>query len=350
FFDRLGKKLISFLHETTADGFVYRVDMRLRPFGDSGPLTTSFGALEHYYQIHGRDWERYALIKGRVIGGTPADVEALEAITRPFVYRRYLDFGALDAVREMKAMITAESTKYGLDADLKRGPGGIREIEFIGQTFQLIRGGREPPLRRREIISVLTVCGEQGLLASGEVAGLIDAYRFLRVVEHRLQQVHDRQTQELPSDPDERARIAYGVGFATWESFDAALGAHRETVSRCFAVLLGVPIAESNPTDLLWRHAASLDRTQQILAAAGFADLELAQRALEQIKDPRFLTRLSMEARARLDRLVPALVAECAGRADGARTLRRLVDLVRAIARRSVYIALLADNSGALKR
>ena len=353
FFDRLGKKLIAILNDTTADGFVYRVDMRLRPFGDSGALTSSFSALEHYYQVHGRDWERYALIKGRVIDGDPRDLQALDAITRPFVFRRYLDFGALEAVRDMKALINAEVAKYGLEHDVKRGAGGIREIEFIGQMFQLIRGGREARLRQRGIVAVLTVCGELGLIAASEVAGLIAAYRFLRVTEHRLQQVGDAQTQVLPTTVDERARLAYGMGFLEWTEFLIALDAQRAQVRHSFAALLS-PLEGQAPrslaTDLLWRHGLDIDRTQEMLSLAGFADIEQASRVLTQLKDPRFLGRLSQESRARLDRLMPALVVECAHRPQGARTLSRLAELVRAVARRSVYLALLADNPSALKR
>ncbi len=355
YFDRLGKKLIAMLNDTTADGFVYRVDMRLRPFGDSGALTANFSALEHYYQVHGRDWERYALIKGRVIDGVPQDLQALEAITRPFVYRRYLDFGALEAVRDMKALINAEVAKYGLEQDVKRGAGGIREVEFIGQMFQLIRGGRETRLRQRGIIAVLTACQELALIEAAEVAGLISAYQFLRVTEHRLQQVHDEQTQALPTTPDERARLAYAMGYADWAAFLAGLDAHRARVQISFAALLSpleAPAPVSPSSDLLWRHGLDLDldRTQEMLSLAGFADREQAAQVLAPLKDPRFLGRLSQEARARLDRLMPALVMECAQRPQGAVTLNRLANFVRAVARRSVYLALLAENSSARKR
>ncbi|MGD9600177.1 MAG: bifunctional [glutamate--ammonia ligase]-adenylyl-L-tyrosine phosphorylase/[glutamate--ammonia-ligase] adenylyltransferase [Gammaproteobacteria bacterium] len=353
FFDRLGKKLIPLLNDTTHDGFVYRVDMRLRPFGDSGALSMNFTALEHYYQVHGRDWERYALIKGRVIDGEPRDLQALEAITRPFVFRRYLDFGALEAVRDMKALINAEVARYGLEDDVKRGAGGIREIEFIGQMFQLIRGGREPRLRQRSIVAVLRVCADLGLIAPDDVAHLVAAYRFLRVTEHRLQQVRDEQTQALPTSAEERARLAYGMGFERWADFAAALAAHREHVRQSFAALLapGEETAPASPeSDLLWRHGLDLDRTQEMLSLAGFADLAAASKVLGELKDPRFLGRLSVEARNRLDRLMPALVGACARHRDAATTLARLGELVRAIARRSVYIALLADNPAALQR
>jgi glutamate-ammonia-ligase adenylyltransferase len=353
FFDRLGKKLIAALNDITADGFVYRVDMRLRPFGESGALTSSFSALEHYYSVHGRDWERYALIKGRVINGDARDMQQLEAITRPFVFRRYLDFGALEAVREMKALINAEVARYGMEHDVKRGAGGIREIEFIGQMFQLIRGGREPRLRQRGIVAVLEVCAELDLIPPAEVAGLIEAYRFLRMTEHRLQQVRDEQTQALPESLEERARIAFSTGFDTWPEFLTALETQRARVRHSFAALLS-PSEEQAPVETgseqLWRDGLDPDRTQDTLATAGFEDLARTAEVIAQLKDPRFLGRLSQEARVRLDRLMPALVAACAGREAATETLARLAELVRAVARRSVYLALLADNPGALKR
>ena len=353
FFDRLGRRLIALLNDTTSDGFVYRVDMRLRPFGESGALTTSFSSLEHYYEMHGRDWERYALIKGRVIEGPASDVQLLESITRPFVFRRYLDFGALEAVRAMKALITAEVERYGLEHDVKRGAGGIREVEFIGQMFQLIRGGREPRLRARGIVDVLMTCADLGLMPQAEVEGLVEAYRFLRVTEHRLQQVRDEQTQALPLSPDERARLAFGLGFTDWTVFLAALEHHRAHVRHSFAELLA-PSSPALPTapalDVLWRDALDAERSQALLATAGFDDLPAAEAVIADLKDARFLGRLSGEARARLDRLMPALVAACAGKPSSAETLRRVAGLVHAVARRSVYLALLADNPDALRR
>ena len=357
YFDRLGKKLIAVLNDVTVDGFVYRVDMRLRPFGDSGALTASFAALEQYYQVHGRDWERYALIKARPLTGTNEDRAALEEITRPFVYRRYLDFGAFEAVREMKAMIDAEVARYGLERDIKRGAGGIREVEFIGQAFQLVRGGREPRLRLRQILPALRGCIELGLLDTADVTALTNAYIFLRVTEHRLQQVHDAQTQTLPDAPLEQTRLAYGLGFDDWASFAARLEGHRAAVRGCFASLLMPQPAPADDNEQIaetgarvWRAAADLDSTQEILVTAGFDDITQATAALGQLKDPRFLARLSSEARARLDRLMPPLVAACARQPDGAVALTRLAELVRAIARRSVYLALLADHGGALTR
>ncbi len=349
YFDRLGKQLIGLLHDPTADGFVYRVDMRLRPFGESGALTISFSAFEHYLEVHGRDWERYALIKGRLINGTMADQAALETLIRPFVFRRYLDFGALEAVRSMKVLIQAEVARYGLEEDVKRGSGGIREIEFIGQTFQLIRGGRESRLRAREIRTVLEACADLRLLASTEVDGLLSAYRFLRITEHRLQQVQDEQTQALPSETPARVRLAFGMGFSDWDTFKAALDVHRACVQQSFFALLGPPpTMPKAPREiaLLWPplrpfgDAAEGALPNHLVAAA---------RALAPLQEPRFLARLSPAARARLDRLMPAVLTACSTGAEAAETLHRVAGLIRSVARRSVYLALLADQPQALR-
>ena len=359
FFDRLGKRLIGFLNDVTVDGFVYRVDMRLRPFGDSGALTASFAALEQYYLLHGRDWERYALIKGRVVHGSETDRALFGEIARPFIYRRYLDFGAIEAVREMKGLIDAEVRREGaLRSDIKRGAGGIREVEFIGQALQLVRGGREARLRCAPIQPVLTVCGELGLLTAEDVRALLAAYRFLRVTEHRLQQVHDAQTQTLPATAAEQARLAFGMGFVDWPALDAALDAHRTAVRQRFEVLLSPPgeVADnSRPTAQLllsevWRAPADSESLTAGLQQAGFDDAAAAAGTLVTLRDSRFLGRLSNHARDRLDRLMPRLLQACATQQQGARVLARVAALLHAVARRSVYLALLADHHLALGR
>ena len=359
FFDRLGKRLIGFLNDVTVDGFVYRVDMRLRPFGDSGALTASFAALEQYYLLHGRDWERYALIKGRVIHGSDTDRALFAEIARPFIYRRYLDFGAIEAVREMKGLIDAEVRREGsLRSDIKRGAGGIREVEFIGQALQLVRGGREARLRRAPIQPVLAVCGDLGLLTGEDVAALLAAYRFLRVTEHRLQQVHDAQTQMLPVDPAEQARLAFGLGFDDWPALEATLDAHRAAVRQRFEVLLCVPTspaaaavpAEQALLTELWQAPSDGPALDAGLHRAGFEDGAAAAATLTALRDSRFLARLSNHARDRLDRLMPRLLQECAAQAEGARVLARVAALLHAVARRSVYLALLADHHLALGR
>ncbi len=354
YFDRLGKRVIALLNDQTAAGFVFRVDMRLRPFGDSGPLTSNFDALEHYYQLHGRDWERYAFIKARIITGAEGDRKRLRAILKPFVYRRYIDYGAIEAVREMKALISAEVARKDREDNVKLGSGGIREIEFIGQTFQLIRGGREAQLRQRSILAVLQACAELRLLEPADAAALADAYRFLRRTEHRLQQVADRQTHQLPSDEIEQSRLAFGMGFPSYGTFDAELTRHRDVVRRCFQALLTpeAPARERQPQALTAATALWSEEPihESELTALGFEDAPASRAVIETLKAPRFLARLSREGRDRLDRLMPHLLATTGKRTHSAQTLARLAELVRAIARRSVYVSLLADHPATLQR
>src|SRR5690554_2678723 len=208
FFTRLGRKLIQALDNVTVDGFVFRVDMRLRPFGDSGCLVASFEAMEDYYQTQGREWERYAMIKARPVTGSDEDKKAISELLRPFIYRRYLDYGMFDSLREMKAMIAGQLHYKGMQNNIKLGAGGIREIEFIGQVFQLIYGGRDKPLQQRPILTILEVLAERNLLSGYAVTALKNAYDFLRRTEHRIQAWADQQTHLLPKEAAAQARLA----------------------------------------------------------------------------------------------------------------------------------------------
>ncbi len=356
YFDRVGREFIGLLNDKTADGYVFRVDMRLRPFGDSGPLTSSLAAIEHYYALHGRDWERYALIKARALCGDERCRLALEGLVRPFVFRRYLDFGALDALREMKALIDRETSSTALNDNVKRGRGGIREIEFTGQLFQLTRGGREARLRQRALMPTLAACVELGLLEADEVATLSASYRFLRMVEHRLQQVRDEQTHSLPHDDKERARIAFAAGFADWDALHFELDSHRQATRALFAALLkpaGAPDEEApntvNAWDSLWQEANEDDLVAR-LATLGRADGALLAEVVLGLKAERFQSRLSQHSRARLDRIMPTLLEWACTRDIKDETLQRVAALLRAVAGRSVYLAFLADNPDALAR
>jgi glutamate-ammonia-ligase adenylyltransferase len=357
YFDRVGRELIGLLNDKTADGYVFRVDMRLRPFGDSGPLTSSLAAIEHYYALHGRDWERYALIKARALCGDERCRLALEALVRPFVFRRYLDFGALDALREMKALIDRETSSTALNDNVKRGRGGIREIEFTGQLFQLTRGGREARLRQRALMPTLKACAELGLLEADEVATLSASYRFLRMVEHRLQQVRDEQTHSLPRDEKERARIAFAAGFADWDALQAELNRHRHATRALFAALLkpaGAPdedaAASVSVWESLWQQASEDEPLGARLAELGRADSAVLAELVLALKAERFQARLSQHSRARLDRIMPTLLEWACTRALKDETLQRVAALLRAVAGRSVYLAFLADNPDALAR
>ena len=230
-----GKRVAQLLGSPTDDGFVYRVDLRLRPFGDSGPVAVSFDAFEDYLQQHGRDWERYAYVKARpVFGGDYGFAELYRDVLRPFVYRRYLDFSVFESLRGMKELIAREVERRELQQNVKLGPGGIREIEFIVQAFQLLRGGSTPRLQGRSLLEVLPQLAGQKLLPADAVAELQAAYRFLRRVENRLQEWNDEQTHELPVDEGARARLALAMGQPGWPALEAELDAPPGAGQRAF--------------------------------------------------------------------------------------------------------------------
>ena len=355
FFLQLGRKLVKVLGEQTADGFVYRVDMRLRPFGTQGPLVLSFDALEEYYQTHGRDWERYALIRARAVSGDMVLAAELLERLRPFVYRRYIDFGTLQALRSLKVVMEQEVARKGMEHSVKHGPGGIREVEFTAQAFQMVRGGRNPALRYRRLLTVLARLGELGLLPDHAVVSLSAAYRFLRTVEHRLQQVADRQEHMLPLDEADRARIAAGMGDASWEAFRERLDRHRRNVEEQFAQVFG----EDRDTDddstvepLGAALAASTDDATGValLEDAGFAAAREAWSILARYRDTIALKMPDALGHERLSRLAPDLLRAVAIQGNATTTLERVMEVIESVARRSVYLALLAERSIALSQ
>lgn len=356
FFTALGRKLIATLDAPTADGFVFRVDMRLRPYGNSGPLVMSFNALETYYQSQGREWERYAMIKARVIAGDRVRGAQLLETLRPFVYRRYLDYGALESLRELKQMIAREVARRGMEDNIKLGRGGIREIEFVGQAFQLIRGGRDPKLRQRSILPVLRYLGEEALLPASAAAELIEAYGFLRRAENRLQAMADRQTHSLPSDPVERARLAFAMGCADWSTFCRQLDRWRRKVQAQFDQVFEAPQAqrqEASADDALgdvWLTELDDTQAQSLLQAAGFVEPAEGWRRLQIFRGSAACRALSANGRRRLDRLMPLLLAAAARSAHPDAALVRLLGVVEAIARRTAYLALLVENPLALSQ
>ena len=239
FFTRVCRSVVSLLETPTADGFAFRVDTRLRPFGDSGPPVSSFAALETYLLQHGRGWERYAYVKARAVGPMPpADVlkDLYDNMISPFVYRRYLDFGVFESLREMHALISAEVQRRELADNIKLGPGGIREIEFVVQSLQLVRGGSQSELRGQELQKILPrLAGRHGLTTS-DVRELLSAYAFLRRAENFIQAMRDQQTHELPKNDIDRARLAVAMGFPAWPEFSSVLQQHRDVVAQnCFS-------------------------------------------------------------------------------------------------------------------
>jgi glutamate-ammonia-ligase adenylyltransferase len=320
--ERAGRRLIRMLSEATEDGFVFRVDMRLRPYGGSGPLACDFEALERYFITQGREWERYAWLKARPLTGQ-AEAE-FDSVVRPFVFRKYLDYATLAAMRALHAEVRRDVARRELAEHVKLGPGGIREVEFIVQALQLIRGGRDPELRVRPTVMALRALAQKRLLPEAAARELEEAYVFLRSVEHRLQYLDDAQRHDLPEDDEDRARVAAMSGFASWGEFYAKLSSVREAVSRHFDAVFTEPEAPSEPWPEHPR-AAALRASQRYAA-------------------------LPDESRRRVERVVPALARAARATPDPEATLARGIDLVEAIASRAAYLALLAEHPEALER
>ena len=350
YYARVGQRLIQLLDEVTPDGFCYRVDMRLRPFGGIGRLALSFGAMEQYYQAEGRDWERYAWIKARPVAGDLAAGERLLATLRPFVYRRYLDYTALDGLREMKATIAADERRELAD-HLKLGPGGIREIEFLVQALQLIRGGREPALRTRSLLAALAALADAGHLTTATAESLADAYRFLRRIENRVQMFADQQVHTLPDDALAQQRVAAGLGYPDIAALRTDLDAQRARVSAEFERLLAARRRSAAPTSLHDYWIALPDGGEaQALVDAGYARADAHDAALRDFARSPAVRGLSSRARARLDRVLPRLLREAADGDAADIALPRLIALLQSIAKRGSYLALLDEQPAALSR
>lgn len=351
FFTRVGRKLIQSLDNQTVDGFVFRVDMRLRPFGESGALASSFDAMEEYYQTQGREWERYAMIKARSITGTDEAREQLREMLQPFVYRRYLDYGMFDSLREMKSMIAGQLHRNGMEDNIKLGAGGIREIEFIGQVFQLIYGGRDKPLQQRPILTILDGLAERQLLSDYAVEELKQAYDFLRRTEHRIQAWADQQTHLLPAEEEGRQRLACSMGFDDWEAFAQTLSQHRQQVHDHFNQLLAAPQAEDEAaTDNISLLNAGEEDKLHYLTQCGYQDPEACLEVIDKLLDMHICRNLSQTGRQRLEKLLPLLVQAAAGVENADECLSRLMPLLASIMRRSAYMSLLVENPLALSQ
>jgi glutamate-ammonia-ligase adenylyltransferase len=347
FFTRLGRQLIAAIAEVTNDGQVFRVDMRLRPNGDSGPLVCSFDMLENYFVTQGREWERYAWIKARPLTGDCHD--ELEAIRRPFIFRKYLDFGAINAMRELHAQIRREVAKKDMADNVKLGPGGIREIEFIAQVFQLIRGGRDRSLQIKPTLQVLKLLAEKGQLSRDAESELANAYDFLRRLEHRLQYLDDAQTHNLPGNPQDRELVAQAMGFSSFEALAMELDDHRQNVSRHFEAVFADPNGDNHSLDEVWHGAADESQSSRF-AELGFRDGDAACARLAAIRAGSRYQQLSDSARGRFDALVPRLIEAAATLPDADAALSRGLDLLEAVSRRAAYLALLQQYPQALTR
>jgi glutamate-ammonia-ligase adenylyltransferase len=348
-FTRLARSLNAALSAVTADGYVFRVDTRLRPYGDGGPLVASFDALENYLVTQGREWERYAWIKARALTGDR--VAELMGLVAPFVYRRHLDYNAIAALRDLHGQIRQEVARRDLSDNIKLGPGGIREIEFIAQVFQLIRGGPDPALRARPTLAVLPLLESRNLLPAAAVRELGEAYRFLRNLEHRLQYLDDQQTHALPRVDADRLLVAEAMGCGPdYGALSRALERHCGHVTRHFGEIFAATDSGEHALAHLWQPGPDLERSAATLAAGGFRQArEIAERLAAMRSGARY-REMPAASQARLDRLVPLAVEASAAQRDPDATLDRLLDLLDAVSRRGSYLALMVEYPQALSR
>ncbi len=359
YFTRWARQLVALLDDTTEHGFVYRVDTRLRPFGDSGPLVVSLAALEAYLLQHGRSWERYAYVKARIVApGSDAGTadELTEDLIRPFVYRRYLDYGIFESLREMKALIAAEVTSRALASNIKLGPGGIREIEFIVQSLQLVRGGADRKLRERTLLRVLPQLVHGGSLKPAAASALADAYRFLRRLENFIQAVRDRQTHDLPESDTDRQRIALAMGYPGWQQLESDLQKYRTEVVRQFSEVAFRGDSNSGQSELaqriagLWDGASSANDWRGGLAEMGLEDPEAMSSLIEAFSRLPAMRQVDSVSRRRAGEFISSLIPQLKKSKRPAVVLERILKISEQIARRSAYFALLNENPSVLER
>ncbi|HCG8266968.1 TPA: bifunctional [glutamate--ammonia ligase]-adenylyl-L-tyrosine phosphorylase/[glutamate--ammonia-ligase] adenylyltransferase [Vibrio parahaemolyticus] len=355
FFTRLGQRIIKALDQQTFDGFCYRVDMRLRPFGESGPLVMSYAALEDYYQEQGRDWERYAMIKARVMGCEMyPQYQELRKMLRPFVFRRYIDFSAIQSLRRMKSMISSEVRRRGLTNNIKLGAGGIREIEFIAQVFQLIRGGREPSLRNRGLLETLSGIEELALLTPQEVSNLEAAYKYLRQLENLLQAMADKQTQTLPDCDIERLKLATAMQLESWDLLIEQTQQHMNKVHQVFETLIGDD--EEDEGSSIARHFHELwdmANKQDVLELILEQDIQVEEpaifsKAIINFKADLVKKTLGPRGREVLNRLMPKVFDAVFAHPDAQFGLPRVLHLLHNICTRTTYLELLDEHPAAL--
>lgn len=357
YFGRLSRLVIALIDEVTPDGFVFRIDTRLRPFGESGPPVVSFAALESYLLQHGRDWERYAYVKARVVGPDPGPEVQSELNTNlitPFVYRRYLDYGVFESLREMHAMIEAEVRRRELKDNIKLGPGGIREAEFIVQSFQLVRGGSEVALQGRQFQEVLPkLVGSRGLSADSALR-LREAYRFLRRLENFIQAIRDQQTHDLPHDATDQARLCLAMGYSDWQALRADLDIHRKAISQEFDSVAFREQSETTPwreqLARAWEAHASAERWSELLLAAGVKEAADVAAILVSFANAASTQQIDAIAVDRLQRFMPELLMDSIETGAPLSALTRSLSVVERILRRSAYLALLNENRAAMAR
>ena len=352
FFTRICRSLVKVLDEITADGFVFRTDIRLRPFGDSGPIIMTFDGMENYYMTQAREWERYAMIKARQVAGDFQSGEKLTAMIKPFVYRRYLDYGAFEELRSLKYQITQELMRKDRIENVKLGPGGIREIEFIGQAFQLIRGGQESQLQQKSILTILSVLDNLDLMSTEDVKTLTSAYQYLRKVENHIQQYQDKQTHDLPTEPKVQAILAYSMGYAEWTPFKQYLDGIRNKVHAIFDTVFSLSDneQEQKKSNEIWSGSTDDNLLLDYLSRYGFTDCNTTLSSIQSFKKTPSVSRLSTKGMGVLDRLIPSVVEALQGTDNQDQTIKRILTLFESVAGRNVYLSLLAENADALKQ
>lgn len=355
YFSKVIQLFMQILQNKTVDGFVFRVDLRLRPNGDSGALVFSLAAMETYYQEQGRDWERYAMVKARVVQEPlHAPCAWFEQLIVPFVYRRYVDFSVIESLRSMKAMIEREVQLNPLLNDIKRGQGGIREVEFIIQSVQLIRGGRLPQLRSQNALAALAAIKHEQLLPRCDV--LKQAYLYLRRLENVVQSLNDQQTHSLPEDEVKQAQVLIAMNCDSWPELLKKLHKYQRIISNSFRSILGeIEDYEdqhrllAHQLNSLWHGHVETTMAINLLTSLGFVNAEHCYQMLHTFRHGSRCRRLSQAARLRLDRFMVLLLTELTQGDNTDTVLLHVIHLLENIVGRSAYLALLTENAQAFK-
>ena len=343
FFTKIGQKIIQILDDITEDGQVFRVDMRLRPNGDSGALVVSENALEQYLITQGREWERYAWIKARVV---TQEANGIQNLIRPFVYRKYLDFNAYEAMRSLHRQIKQEVIRTNKTNNIKLGAGGIREAEFVTQIFQLIWGGKNHSLQLKGTQETITELARLQFMTETEKNDLLAAYQFLRNVEHRLQYIEDKQTQTLPSDQMAQERIAHSMGFSQYSQFFEALSVHQQKIIQAFDSVFAPSITEKAEHKLasIWQYCLEDEETTKVaLANLGFPTENTWQQLVTQKQSVRYKN-LTNHAQTLFDNIIPLLLEATSKTTNPALALNRFLEFLETISRRTAYLALLCEH------
>ena len=352
YFARLVKLLSQVLGEVTAEGFVYRVDLRLRPWGDAGPTVLSHAALEHYYQLHGREWEQYAMVKARTLSGSESSRASLESMLKPFVYRKYHDYRVFEGLATLKAKIDSQAKSRAMRVNVKLGPGGIREIEFFVQAFQILKGGRNRQLQSTGILTCFDALQAQRIVEADAVEELRAAYFFLRSLENRIQMFEDRQTHDLPNDAQQQARIALTLGYSAWQEVLDELERHRARVRHHFTELFKQDSASDTPTAIDVDIDDSDDESRQweFIVKSGISGSDEINASLNRFLKSKAWGFMSARARQRFNTLLPGMLDTIRGYPQPAMLFERFMRLFSSIAGRSVYFELLFQNQTLLAK